>query len=67
MTAFEPYPSLVRNIFICSGVVVLRLVEDNERIVQGPAPHEGQRGDFDDALVNQCRCAAKSIMSKSAS
>jgi len=31
-TIFEPKPRRVRNIFICSGVVFLRLVEDDETI-----------------------------------
>src|ERR1044072_5741179 len=30
---------------------VLRLVEDDESIPQRPSTHEGQRGDFDDALL----------------
>ncbi len=32
---------------------VLGLVQDDEGVVQGPAPHEGQGGDLDDALVHQ--------------
>ncbi len=51
MTILEPKPSRVRNIFICSGRGVLRLVEDDEGVVQRAAAHEGQRRDLDDALL----------------
>ena len=33
------------------GARVLRLVEDDERVVQGAAPHEGQRRDLDRAAL----------------
>ena len=32
---------------------VLRLVEDDEGVVERPAPHEGDRGDLDDAALEQ--------------
>ena len=48
-TIFEPKPSRVRNIFICSGDGVLRLVEDDEGVVERAAAHERQRRDLDDA------------------
>ena len=47
-TIREPKPSRVRNIFICSARRVLGLVEDDERVVEGPAAHVGQRRDLDD-------------------
>ena len=50
-TIFEPKPSRVRNIFICSGARVLRLVEDDEAVVQRASAHEGQRRDLDHAAL----------------
>ncbi len=35
------------------GGRVLRLVENDERVVQGPAAHEGDRRDLDDAALEQ--------------
>src|SRR2546430_2206500 len=35
------------------GGRVLRLVEDDERVVEGAAPHEGERRDLDDTPVHQ--------------
>src|SRR4026207_266215 len=69
-TAFEPKPSRVGDIFICSGGGlraearpleehlhllggrVLRLVEDDERVVQGAAAHERERRDLDNAALH---------------
>ena len=48
-------PSLVRNIFICSEVRVLRLIEDDEGIVQRAAAHVGERSDLDGAFLGQRR------------
>ena len=50
-TIFELKPSRVRNIFICSGRRVLGLVEDDERVVQRAAAHEGERRDLDHAAL----------------
>ena len=50
-TILEPKPRRVRNIFICSGVGVLGLVEDHEGVVERAAAHERQRGDLDDAAL----------------
>ena len=46
-TIFEPNPSRVRNICICSGRRVLRLVEDDEAVVERAAAHERERRDLD--------------------
>ena len=51
MTIFELKPRRVRNIFICSDGRVLRLVEDDERVVQRAAAHVGERRDLDRALL----------------
>ena len=52
-TILELKPSRVRNIFICSAVRVLRLVEDDEGVVQRAAAHVGERRDLDGALLGQ--------------
>ena len=44
-----PSPILVRNIFICIDVVVLRLIENDHGVRQGAAAHEGERRDLDHA------------------
>ena len=49
IAAREPKPRRVRNIFICSRVVFCASIKDDERVVQCPAAHEGQRRDFDNA------------------
>ena len=41
----------VRNIFICSDGGVLRLVENDEGVVQRAAAHEGDGRDLDDVLL----------------
>ena len=46
-TIFEPNPSRVRNICICSRRRVLRLVEDDERVVERAPAHERERRDLD--------------------
>src|SRR5215213_4383470 len=45
----EPYARQGHLHLLARGV--LRLVEDDERIPEGAPPHESQRGDFDDALL----------------
>jgi hypothetical protein len=52
ITAVEPKPMRVRNIFICSARGVLGLVEDDEGVVQGAPAHEGQRCHLDDAALD---------------
>ena len=52
-TAFDPKPSRVRNIFICSAGRVLRFVENDERVVQRTAAHERNRRNFDGAAFEQ--------------
>ena len=41
----------IRNIFICDTVVFCGLVEDDERLVQRPATHIGQRNNLDQILL----------------
>ena len=48
-TICVPSPRRVRNIFICIGRAVLRLVENDDRMRQRAAAHEGQRRDLDHA------------------
>jgi hypothetical protein len=62
-TALAPKPMRVRNIFICSGGRVLRLVEDDEGIVEGAAAHEGQRRDLDAAALEELADRSKPIRS----
>jgi hypothetical protein len=50
----------VRNIFICSGRGVLRLVEDDERVVQRAPAHVGERGDLDRLLLEHAGGAIES-------
>ena len=51
-TTFEPKPSRVRNICVPRlGGRVLRLVEDDERVVQRAAAHERERRDLDRPLL----------------
>ncbi len=52
-TTLDPKPIRVRNIFICSARRVLRLVEDDERVVQRAAPHVGERRHLDGALLEE--------------
>ena len=40
-------PRRVRNIFICTEVAFLRLIEYHVRVRQGAAAHESQRSDLD--------------------
>ena len=42
-----------RNIFICSGVVFLRFVENGEAIVERATSHECERRDFDNAAFDE--------------
>ena len=53
ITAFDSKPRRVRNIFICSRGRVLGLVEDDERVVQRPAAHEGDGRDLDQPAGHQ--------------
>ena len=66
-TTFEPKPSRVRNICICSGDGVLRLVEDDEAVIERAAAHEGERRDLDGAALHVGVQLSGSIVSYSAS
>ena len=66
-TTFEPKPEPGEEHLHLLGRGVLRLVEDNERIVQRSAPHESQGRDFDRAGRMSRGIESGSSMSCSAS
>ena len=60
-------PMRVRNILICDRGRILRLVEDDERIVERTAAHVGQRRDLYRPSSRYFASLAGGIMSFSAS
>ena len=68
MTIFEPKPKTGEEHLHLLGRGVLRLVQDDEAVVERASAHEGQRRDLDDALLSMSCCArSMSVMSNSAS
>ena len=55
-TILEPKPSRVRNIFICSARGVLRLVEDDERVVERVVGEQEVLGDVQRVLRRPPGC-----------
>ena len=53
MTMRLPSPRRVRNIFICIGGRVLRLVQHDKGIRQRAPAHEGQGRDLDPLFLHQ--------------
>ena len=62
-TTLEPKPMPGEEHLHLLGRGVLGLVEDDERVVQGAAPHECQRGDLDGAAVEAAGGPSGSSMS----
>jgi len=67
ITAFELLPMRVRNILHLLDGRVLRLVENDERIVERAPTHKRQRSHFDHVALQHFVTFSTSIMSKSAS
>ena len=64
ITAFEPKPRRVRNIFICSDVVFCASSRMTKASFERAAAHEGDRRDLDGAALEQrARRARRSSMS----